>query len=313
VADSTVEIPTRLLVLGMTGADGALRMEELAPVAAACGTSSEQLRSCVRRLVAEGVFEREGAGRSARYHATPAGLGALEAHHARLRRAYDLDRGAAPWNGRWHLAAFAIPESERAARDAFRERLRTRGGAAIQGGLYVSPHAWEADLARDAKELRVEGFVTFATSDDLAVGGVGEPRELARRLWRLDDVSARYRAFVARWEPLVPMLESMRARREALPDAAFLPGALAMAVHFAPCFDADPLLPASLLPQPWPGSRARELLLASRRLGLALREAQGRPRLFHFFDASVASRDARSEPQASEAQNVTAPALENQR
>lgn len=281
---STGEIPTRLLVLGMTGADGALRMEELGPVAEACGTRPEQLRSCLRRLVAEGVFEREGSGRRARFVATPLGLAALEAHRERLRRAYDLDRGAAPWDGAWHLAAFAVPESERAARDAFRERLRLLGGAAIQGGLYVSPHAWEPRVAAAAKELRIEGMVTLATTRDLAVGGVAEPRELARRLWRLDEVSARYEAFVAHYAPLLPALEAMAARREALPDAAFLPGALAMAVHFTPCFDADPLLPTSLLPQPWPGSRARELLLASRRLGLALRAAQGRTQLFHFFD-----------------------------
>jgi phenylacetic acid degradation operon negative regulatory protein len=294
VSKSTVEIPTRLLVLGMTAEDGALQMEELAPVAAACGTTPEQLRSCLRRLVAEGVFEREGSGRSARYHATAVGLAALAAHRDRLRRAYGLDHGAAPWDGRWRLVAFAIPEPSRARRDAFRDRLRLLGGAAVQGGLYASPHPWEARVRDAAKELGVEGCVSVATSDDLAVGGVREPRELARRLWRLDEVAARYRAFLERWQPLVPLLESMRARREALPDAAFLPGALAMAVHFTPCFDADPLLPASLLPQPWPGTRARELLLASRRLGLALREAQGRPRLFQFFDATTAPVESES-------------------
>src|SRR4029453_4906188 len=160
----TVEIPTRILLFGMTGADGSLRMDELLPVAVACGSSAEQIRSCLRRLVAEGVFEREGTGRSASFHATPRGLAALEAQRERLRRAYDLHRGAAPWGGCWHLAAFAIPESERAARDAFRERLRVLGGAAIQGGLYVSPHHWEAEVAVAAKELGVEGFVTLATS-----------------------------------------------------------------------------------------------------------------------------------------------------
>jgi DNA-binding transcriptional regulator PaaX len=102
-------------------------------------------------------------------------------------------------------------------------------------------------------------------------------------------VSARYEAFVDHYAPLLPALESMRARREALEDAAFLPGALAMAVAFTPCFDADPLLPASLLPQPWPGTRARDLLMASRRLGLALRRAQGRAQLFHFFDRDADS------------------------
>lgn len=273
-----------MLILGMTGADGALRMEELLPVAAACGSRPEQLRSCLRRLVAEGAFERDGAGRTACYRATPAALAALGAQRERLRRAYALDRGAAPWDGRWHLVAFAVPESERAARDGFRERLRVAGGAPIQGGLWVSPHAWEATVAEAAKALRVEGCVTTSASDDLCVGGVREPREIARRLWRTGELAARYAAFADHYAPLLPALEAMRARREALPDAAFLPGALAMAIAFSPCFDADPLLPAELLPQPWPGTRARALLLASRRLGLALREAQGRPRLFHLFD-----------------------------
>ena len=283
----TVEIPTRLLLYGMTRADGSLRMEELLPVAAACGSGPEQIRSCLRRLVAEGAFEREGAGRNASFHLTSLGLATLEIRRERLRRASALDRGAAPWSGHWHLVAFAVPESERAARDAFRERLRLLGGAAIQGGLYVSPDPWEDRVADAAKEFRVEGFVMFATSDDLAVGGIGEPRELARRLWRLDELSARYAVFVAQFASLVPALESMRARRETLPDAAFLPGALAMAAAFLACFQSDPLLPASLLPQPWPGSRARELLLASRRLGLALREVQEPLQLLHLFDESA--------------------------
>lgn len=286
---ATSQIPTRLLVLGMLGENGTLRLDELMPVANACGTGPEQLRSSLRRLVAEGALERDGAGRSAHYRATTACLEALHEHRARLRRAYQRDTEAAAWDRGWHLAAFAIPEAERSARDAFRDRLRVLGGASIQGGLYVSANAWEDDVAAAAKQFRVEAFVTQATSDDLVVGGVREPRELARRLWRLEEVSARYAAFVALHAPVMPALAAMRARSEALPDEAFLPGALAMAVAFAPCFDADPLLPAALLPQPWPGSAARALLLASRRLALEMRQAQGRPRLFHFFDTTISA------------------------
>jgi phenylacetic acid degradation operon negative regulatory protein len=83
----------------------------------------------------------------------------------------------------------------------------------------------------------------------------------------------------------------MQARHQALPDAAFLPGALAMAVAFTPCFDADPLLPPKLLPDPWPGTEARSLLIESRRLALQVREAQGRPRLFHYFDENHSAQE----------------------
>ncbi|MFQ5698332.1 MAG: transcriptional regulator, partial [Myxococcota bacterium] len=57
---STVEIPTRTLVLGMMHRDGALRVAEILPVAEACGVRPEPVRSCLRRLVSEGLFDRVG-------------------------------------------------------------------------------------------------------------------------------------------------------------------------------------------------------------------------------------------------------------
>jgi phenylacetic acid degradation operon negative regulatory protein len=271
----------------MAREDGDVWASDLRPVAEACGTRPEQLRSCLRRLVAEGLFTREGSGAQARYPATPLGIAALGRNRERIRRAWALDRGAPGWDGRWHLVAFAVPESDRPARDAFRELLRRLGGAPLQGGLYVSPHAWDAEVEAGAKELGVEGCVTLASSADLAIGGVAEAREIARRLWPLAELEASYRTFVDRYRDVPRRLAEMGARHEALSDAAFLPGALAMAADFLPPFGADPLLPRELLPDPWPGRRARELLLRSRRLALGLREAQGRPGLFRVFDETL--------------------------
>jgi hypothetical protein len=39
-----------------------------------------------------------------------------------------------------------------------------------------------------------------------------------------------------------------------------------------------------LLPRPWPGRAAREIVVRSRRLALLLREEAGRPALFGMFD-----------------------------
>lgn len=293
---STVEVPTRILVLGMLDERAEIAVDELAPVATTCGAGGEQLRSCLRRLVAEGALERSGgAGRSARFVATGIGLDALARQRERLRRAFALDRGVPDWEGCWHLAGFAIPEAERAARDRLRDRLLALGGAPVQGGLYVSAQPWESAVEGAAKELAVEGAVTLARSTDLRVGGVSEPRELARRLWSLDPLGARYAEFVACYRPAQAALEDLWARGAPLSDAAFLPGALAMAVAFQAAFDADPLLPRALLPPSWPGVAARELLLESRRLALALRAAQGRPRLFRLFDVEVAGAIAQED------------------
>jgi phenylacetic acid degradation operon negative regulatory protein len=284
VSGTTVEVPTRVLVLGMTGHDGTLSMEALVPVAEACGQSAEQLRSCLRRLVAEGLFERDGTGRRATYVATEAGMTTLGQSIERRRLAYAQDAAGRGWDRHWRLVAFAIPEKRRAARDAFRDRLLALGGAPVHNGLYVSAHRWEKDALGEADRLGVAEHVTVASTDDLEVGGARDPRELARRLWPVTELAARYEQFVAAYADTPAALTEMRGRHERLSDADFLPAALAMGVAFQQCFDDDPLLPPELLPRPWPGRQARELVVRSRRLALQIREEHDRPRLFRTFD-----------------------------
>ena len=271
-------------MLGMAHQDGTVAAGELLPVAEACGQSPEQVRSCLRRLVAEGLFVRQGTGRAAAFVATAAGMAALGHVAERQRLAYAQDAAGRGWDRMWRLVAFAIPEALRPARDSFRDRLIALGGASIHNGLYVSAHRWEKDALGEAERFGVSSHVITAATEDLDVGGVDDPRELARRLWPVADLGDRYRRFVETYREVPATLTQMRSRRERLPDAAFLPAALAMGVAFQACFDADPLLPPELLPRPWPGREARELVVRSRRVALQIREAHDRPALFRSFD-----------------------------
>jgi phenylacetic acid degradation operon negative regulatory protein len=286
---TTVEVPTRVLVFGMARADGSIVGAELHDVAAACGQSDEQVRSCVRRLVAEGLLEREGTGRTATLRTTDRGddlrLGSLRRHEL----AYRQDRAGQGWDGRWHLAAFAIPEDRRSSRDRLRDRLVDLGGAAIGNGLYVTPHPWDDEVVAVAADLDVSAHLTLASTDDLRVGDERRPRELARQLWPVDELAASYRRFVADHEQVVPILEQLRTRHDRIADRDFLPGALAMVVAFQQVFLRDPLLPPELLPRPWPGRTARDLLVTSRRLALRLRAEHERPALFAAFDDLISA------------------------
>jgi phenylacetic acid degradation operon negative regulatory protein len=294
VGTTTVPIPTRVLVLGMAHEDGSIRADELYPVAEACGQTAEQVRSCLRRLVSDGLFTRSGSGRHAVYAATEQGAAELGGHLQRTRLAYAQDAAGRGWDRRWRLAAFAVPESRRSARDGLRDRLLALGGAAIQGGLYVSPHPWEDDVRAEAKRLGLDEHLTVASTDELEVGGIRDPRQLAATLWPLEQVAARYERFIADHRKVIEDLEDLRARRERLPDATFLPLALAAGVAYEDCSGRDPYLPPELLPRPWPGRVARELVVRSRRLALALRSEAGRPALFGAFDAIL--RDVSVQP-----------------
>jgi len=287
VGDTTVVIPTRVLVLGMAHEDGTILSAELVPVAAACGLTPDQVRSCLRRLVAEGLFVREGTGRATKYVATAAGLGALGHNVERTRLAYAQDAAGRGWDRQWRLVAFAVPEKERAARDAFRDHLIDLGGAAVQGGLYVSPHPWHKDVVAEAERLGIADALTLATTDDLEVGGERDPRRLAAQLWPVAELAEAYHRFNRRYESLPDLLTGMRTRHLHLADSDFLPAALAMTVAYDECGSRDPLLPPELLPRPWPGRTARELLISCRRLALVLRKGQGRPALFRWFDEAI--------------------------
>lgn len=284
MATTTVPIPTRLLVLGMAREDGTIRAEELYPVAEACGQSPEQVRSCLRRLVSQGMFARTGSGRDAVFTATAGGAASLDDWLARTRRALTQDAAGRGWDGQWRLVGFAVPERRRPARDAMRDRLLRLGGAPVQGGLYVSPHDWDDDVRAEAKHLELSEHLTLAATRDLDVGGVREPRHLAATLWPLDEVADRYGHFVAQHQDVPATLSDIRRRKGRLADTSFLPIALSMAVAYDACASIDPYLPPELLPRPWPGRTARDILVRSRRLALQLREQSRRPALFALFD-----------------------------
>jgi phenylacetic acid degradation operon negative regulatory protein len=282
-AEST-GIPTRVLVFGMARPDRTIRAEDVYAVAEASGQSAEQVRSCLRRLVAEELFTRDGEGRDALYRLTDRGAHFWSGHLERHRLSYVQDRAGRGWDRRWHLVGFAVPEAQRDARDALRDWLRQLGGAPVQGGLFVSAHRWEEEVQGEVERLDVAEHVTYATTDELSVGGETDPRRLAARLWDLDGVAKRYAEFLTAYQDVPEALEAMRVRHEKLTDAEFLAGALATFVDFQEVVRHDPLLPPELLPRPWPGREARRLLAKVRRLGILAREHHDRPAMFTQFD-----------------------------
>ncbi|MFE7548235.1 PaaX family transcriptional regulator C-terminal domain-containing protein [Streptomyces gardneri] len=256
---TAVTVPTRTLVHALVREDGTVDAGELYTVAGLLGMTDQQVRLCVKRLVAEGRFTHEGRGRKAvlRVVADPTGALAPDAAHVRL--AYRQDHGLAPWDGVWHLFAFAVPESERAARDALRDTLLHLGAAPVQGGLYVSANPIEPLVEAQARHLGVHASVTCLTSTDLRVGEVVDPVALAAALWPLDEIATRHDELAAFARSCLDRL----AAPEPVTSAERLSLAVRLAAAFSYAMTPDPLLPAELLPRPWPGTRARHLMATS--------------------------------------------------
>jgi phenylacetic acid degradation operon negative regulatory protein len=256
-------------------------------VAESSGQSAEQVRSCLRRLVSEGLYERVGAGRKAVFTPTPAGAATLGTRLRRVRLSFSQDAAGRGWDRHWRLVAFAVPEANRASRDALRDRLRDLGGAPIQGGLYVSPHAWEPDVRELAAQLGVADNLTQASTDELDVGGETDPRRLAAMLWPIDEVATAYERFVETFRHLPAELESLRQNRGRVSDTELFPRMLAMGVSHDEISAMDPFLPPELLPRPWAGRAARELVVKCRKLAHQVRESGSGTGLFDGYDSFV--------------------------
>ncbi|WP_432075103.1 PaaX family transcriptional regulator C-terminal domain-containing protein [Streptomyces wuyuanensis] len=274
-----IEIPTRMLVHALIREDGTVSADELYTVAATLGMSDQQVRLCIKRLVAESRFTHEGRGRTALLHATEDTTRALAPNADFVRHAFRQDAGLAPWDGVWHLAAFAVPESARTARGTLRETLVHLGGAPLQRGLYVCANTWEPYVEDAALRLGAHDALTLLTTTDLRRGDTQDPAELARRLWPLQEIADRYH----RLSRVTQLRLDRLTDPAALTPSALLTIAVELAAELTRAMEPDPLLPPQLLPQPWPGTQARELVA---RCWAALYErdhGEARPALFRLY------------------------------
>ncbi|USQ89589.1 transcriptional regulator [Streptomyces phaeoluteigriseus] len=268
-----------MLVHALIREDGTVRADELYTVGNILGMSDQQVRLCVKRLVAEGRFTHEGRGRKAELRASADTTRALAPNADFLRHAFRQDAGLAPWDGVWHLAAFAMPESARTARDSLRETLVRLGGSPLQGGLYVCANRWDPYVEEAARRLGAHGALTLLTTTDLRRGDTDEPAELARLLWPLDEIADRYHRLGDVARPRLARLTDGAG----LSPSALLTIAVELAAELTRAMEPDPLLPPQLLPRPWPGTQARELVA---RCWAALHErdeGEARPALFRVY------------------------------
>lgn len=250
-----IDISTRSLVESLVREDATIDAGELYDVANALGMSDQQVRLCIKRLVAEGRFVHEGRGRKALLRATELTRNSLEPDLEFVRYMYAQDRGQVSWDGHWHLAAFGIPESVRHARDSMRDTILRLGGAPVHGGLYVSANPWEERIRSVATQLDVIDHITTFTSTDLTIGRHVDPREIAEHLWPLDRIADGHRRLLVAAEHYLRELRVSSAVRH-------LTIAVALAAEFTRAMEPDPLLPPQLLPQPWLGTAARAAVAA---------------------------------------------------
>ena len=242
-ADQPLElsIPSRAFVLGLADADGLLDAGALYDAADAVGLTSTTVRLTLRRLVEAELLVVEGRGRGGVAQLTPAGLASRGVDLTWVAARHRVDAGLEPWDGRWHLVGFEIPETQRTARDELRQAIVDMFGAPLAGGLYLSPWPIKPWLTSIIDRHGVADRVSFITADTLEVAGHDTPRGIAASVWPLADLETDYRGFVERWAPAVRVPPTGGAGVRAAFEAS---------AEIEALWRRDPVVPLELDPAP---------------------------------------------------------------
>lgn len=67
------------------------------------------------------------------------------------------------WDNKWRFVMFDIPESQKFAREAFRDRLKNLGFLQFQKSIWVYPYPCENEIDCIAENLKIASYITSLT------------------------------------------------------------------------------------------------------------------------------------------------------
>ena len=240
----------RALILDLFGdylryAGGEVRLAEITELLGAFGIEAATVRVNLSRLRKEDWFTTRRVGRETVYSLTPHLLEVLDEGRERIFR-----RRGADWAGRWTMAIYQVPESERAVREQLRKKLAWHGFGQLSSSTWLSPHPLMAEvreLAAEFPSAEVNAFWCGTYDRD-------EDRSLAERCWDLDQLGEDYREFIRRYSELDdPAGNAGKDGRTALIERTELVS------DYRRFPFRDPHLPEALRPDAWPSDDAFEL------------------------------------------------------
>ncbi|MGW0120752.1 PaaX family transcriptional regulator [Streptomyces sp. NPDC003327] len=246
----------RSLIVSLYGAYGRGTDEHPMPVAAlirllaAVGVDAPSVRSSVSRLKRRGLLlPRRTADGAAGYALSEEARRLLDDGDRRIyaRTEPKLSEG-------WVLAVFSVPEQERHKRHLLRSRLGRLGFGTAAPGVWIAPARLYEETRNTLERLELSSYVDLFRGDHL---GYAATAGAAERWWDLPAIAALHQEFLAAHEPVL----RARGADPGTAEDAYRDYLLALDSWRRLPY-ADPVLPAELLPDDWPGRRSAEVFAA---------------------------------------------------
>ncbi|MQA84116.1 MAG: PaaX family transcriptional regulator [Streptosporangiales bacterium] len=230
---------------------GRLRLRALTDLMGIFGYSAPTVRMTMSRMRREGWFEARRVGRETRHELNAKSLDLLNEGRERI-----FTRLREPWDGRWSMVIYSVPESGRPTRERLRKALSWLGFGPLAPATWICPHDRLAAVTAFAEvgPVRLD-LLTMSTS------GLAADRELAARCWDLAALNSDYEAFIAAYGP-----QLARYRRSQIEGRPAFQERMRLIHDYRKFPFRDPDLPIELLPEGWFGHEAHEVFTEAHKL-----------------------------------------------
>lgn len=195
--------------------------------------------TAIARILVLGDIEKVMTKGRACYHLTSQGSKRIKENIPLLKLAEK------PWDRKWRIVIFDIPEKQRTLRDGLRNKLKELGFGQWQKSVYITPH----DIAGEMNRFfSIHNLTSYSVCLVAGRKDLGDDKRLARKVWNLDQLEDLYDDFIFECEEFFKLIPKERGKKF---------GELWQ--EYKELILNDPHLPKELLPAGWLGYKAVRL------------------------------------------------------
>lgn len=155
------------------------------------------------------------------------------------------------WDKNWRVVIFDIEEKRKNVRDKLRAKLKELGFGMLQESVFISPHDVAEDISEFIEHIGLKDVsYVFETNTFL----VGDQKELARKVWKLDFINERYKILIGKIENIHLNLQRGRVNKLNRGNVDRIKK------EYLEIVLQDPFLPKELLFSDWKGYVVKELI-----------------------------------------------------
>ncbi|MDQ0166692.1 phenylacetic acid degradation operon negative regulatory protein [Bacillus horti] len=214
------------------------------------GHNAQAIRAAISRMSKQGWVEARKEGNKSYYYLTEIGKKRMD---EAAQRIFKLQ--AQPWDGKWRMLIYSIPEEKRAIRDELRKELIWSGFGSLTFSCYISPNPLEQQVQDLIKRYQVEEYVDFFIS---SYEGPHQGQDVVARCWNLEEINSKYQSFIELYSKKY-IVDRNKIEKGDMQDGDCFVERTKLIHEYRKFLFVDPGLPEVLLPKDWLGDHAAAL------------------------------------------------------